>query len=74
MLYPQGNSLYEQSKKRKLARIKASDPVLNQEGKPEEVYSMNKAINELGGFRDTIATIKESLIENEIANISRSLK
>ena len=73
-LYPNGNSLYEQTKKRKLARIKASDPVLNQESNSEEIYSVNKAVSELGGFKDTLTSIKDSLIENEIANISRSLR
>lgn len=74
LLFPQGNSLFEQSSKRKLARIRASDPILKQDTNTEEFYSISKAITELGGFRDTISPIQDSLFQHELANISRTLR
>ena len=69
-----GNSLFELSSKRKLARMRANNPILNMEDKQEELYSIQQAVTQLGGISDTLASIQESLVNNEIANIKNKVK
>ena len=70
----QRNSLFELSSKRKLARMRANNPILNQEDKQDEIYSIQKAVTQLGGISDTLAPLHQSLVNNEIANIKNRVK
>lgn len=49
--------------------MRASNPILRMEDKQEEIYSIQKAVEQLGGISDTLLSLQESLINNEIANI-----
>ena len=44
------------------------------EDKQEELYSIQQAVTQLGGISDTLASIQESLVNNEIANIKNKVK
>ena len=70
----QRNSLFELSSKRKLTRMRANNPILNQEDKQDEIYSIQKAVTQLGGISDTLAPLHQSLVNNEIANIKNRVK
>lgn len=70
----QGNSLFELSSKRKLARMRQSNPILSMEDKKEELYTIQSAVDQLGGISDTLSGLQDSLLQNEIANIQRSIK
>jgi hypothetical protein len=54
--------------------MRASNPLLSMESKEEELYSIQKAVDNLGGIKDTLASIHESLVQNEIASIKRGVK
>jgi hypothetical protein len=66
--------LFELSSNRKLARMRASNPILSMEDKQQEIYSIQKAVEQLGGITDTLAPIHESLLQNEIANLKKNIK
>ncbi|CAI2368191.1 unnamed protein product [Moneuplotes crassus] len=68
------NSLFELSSRRKLERMRASNPILNLESKQEELYSVQQAIGQLGGLSDTLKPLQESLTNNEIANIKNKVR
>jgi hypothetical protein len=62
------------SSQRKLARMRASNPVLSMEDKQQEMYSIHQAVDQLGGITDTLASIQDSLVQNEIANIKKGIR
>lgn len=72
--YPQSYSLYELNSKQKLAKMRQSNKVFAMEEQKDDLDQIQKAIEELGGIADTISTMQDSLIQNEISNIKRTMR
>jgi hypothetical protein len=54
--------------------MRANNPILSMEDKQIEMYSVQKAVEQLGGISDTLLSIQDSLVNNEIANIKNRVK
>ena len=66
-------SLYELNWHQKLAKMRASSKVLASEDQQSSI-NIQKAINDLGGIKDTISSMQNELLENEIYNTTRTIK